>query len=46
MFDRADRLMGIIVSGRIRARRDVDRSEKSQRFGRDAAGALALGVAP
>jgi len=46
MFDRADRLMSIIVGGRIRARRDVDRSEKSQCFGREAAVALALGVAP
>ena len=42
MFDRADRLMGIIVGGRIRACLDVDRDGKSQRFGRGAAGALAL----
>jgi hypothetical protein len=45
MFDRADRLMGINVGGRMRARLDVDRNCKSQRFGRGATGALALWVA-
>jgi hypothetical protein len=44
MFDHADRLMGIVVDGRIRARLDVDRRGKSRRAGRGAAGALALWI--
>ena len=45
MFDRAHRLMGIIVGGRMRARLDVDGHGKSQRSGRGAAGVLALWAA-
>jgi hypothetical protein len=45
MFDHADRLMGIVVDGRARARLDVDRNGKSRRPGRAAAGALALSIA-
>ncbi|HKO46172.1 MAG TPA: hypothetical protein VJV79_00525 [Polyangiaceae bacterium] len=45
MFDRAYRLMGIIVGGRMRARLDVDGHGKSQRAGRGAAGVLALWAA-
>jgi hypothetical protein len=44
MFDRADRLMGIIVGARVRARLDVDVRGKSQRPGRRAAGALGFGM--
>jgi len=45
MVSRANRLMGITIDGRIRARRDVDGHGKSQRAGRGAAGVLALWVA-
>jgi hypothetical protein len=45
MFNRADRLMGIIAGGRIRARLDVDGHGKSHRPGRGAAGAVALRMA-
>jgi hypothetical protein len=42
MFNHADRLMGIIVGGRVRTRLDADGHDKSQRPGRGAAEVLAL----